>query len=276
MIVKDALRSATIHLADANIENAAGDARILLAFALNVDRTRLTLVMPDPMSADQSRRFDAAISARAKRQPVAQIVGGREFYGRRFKVTPDVLDPRPDTETLIDAALSHTFETVLDLGTGTGCILLTLLAERNGATGVGVDLSSEALRVATHNGVELGVDHRAAFYQSNWFDKIDGQFDLIVSNPPYISATEMEGLQQDVLRWEPHLALSSGGDGLDAYRVIAKSVRDYLNPDGKLVLEIGHEQAQSVSEIMIENELQVDSPIQDLNGKDRVLLVSIR
>lgn len=276
MIAKDALLSATIHLADANIENAAGDARILLAFALNIDRSRLTLVMPDPMSADQSQRFDAAIVARAKRQPVAQIVGGREFYGRRFMVTPDVLDPRPDTETLIDAALSHTFETVLDLGTGTGCILLTLLAERNGATGVGVDLSSEALKVAAHNSTALGVGDRTTFYQSNWFDKIGGQFDLIVSNPPYISAAEMEGLQQDVLGWEPHLALSPGGDGLDAYRIIAKSVRDFLNPNGKLVLEIGHEQAQSVTEIMMQNELQVDSPIQDLNGKDRVLLVSIR
>lgn len=269
------LAGAVRQLRAAGIDDPAVDASVLLAFALDVDRSRLTLVLPDEVTPDQAHAFERAIEARITRQPVSQITGQRAFYGRDFIVTQDVLDPRPDTELLVDLALTAPFETVLDLGTGSGCILLSLLAECPYAMGQGVDLSTAALAVARRNADRLGVQDRAEFYEGSWFAPIgEARFDLIVSNPPYITQDEMAALSPEVRDWEPHMALTPGGDGLGAYRIIAQAAPAYLADGGRLMLEIGHLQGQAVVELCVAAGFQTVTVHQDLAGKDRVVAAS--
>ncbi|MDA5094597.1 peptide chain release factor N(5)-glutamine methyltransferase [Aliiroseovarius sp. KMU-50] len=270
------LVQATRRLNDAGVEGAAGDARALLAHVLGVERGRLTLILPDPVSHEQQTAFDRVIEARVNRQPVAQIIGKRHFYGRDFIVTGDVLDPRPETEELVAAALQAPFERVLDLGTGSGCILLTLLAEQGGATGVGVDLSGDALSVARQNAGALGVSDRVNLCQGSWFDPVVGEFDLVVSNPPYIAADEMPGLSQDVLNWEPHLALTPGGDGLDPYREIADKASKFMMPGGRLLVEIGPTQGAQVAAMFSAAGLRDVNVRRDIDGRDRVVCANMR
>ncbi len=270
------LRAATARLKAAGVETPARDARRLMAHALEMSPDRLTVGLPDKLTPSVEKRFDAAIKAREARQPVSQIVGWREFYGRRFKVTPDVLDPRPDTETLIDWVLRYPFQNILDLGTGSGCILLTLLVERPDVRGVGIDVSEAAIDVALANAADLGVSKRAFFDTSDWLEDVSGRFDIITANPPYISAGEMTDLAPEVRDHEPHLALCPGGDGLDAYRAIAKRVARHLTPAGPLFVEIGATQAAAVTEIFRNADLEVAPPRQDLNGHDRVIMARLR
>ena len=267
----EALRAALPRLQAAGAEGAARDLRLLLAFAIGIAPDRLTLVLNDPLPEAAIARFEAAVAARAARQPVSQIVGGRLFWGRWFRVTPDVLDPRPETETLIAAALDGAFSRVLDLGTGSGAILITLLAERSGAVGTGVDLSRNALSVATGNAVSLSVADRTSFLQSDWLGAVSGSFDLVVANPPYISEAEMSGLSPEVRQWEPRLALTPGGDGLEAYRSILRDVRRVLAPSGRLLLEIGAGQGAAVAALCRTAGLQAVTVLQDMDGRDRVV-----
>jgi len=270
-----ALANAVQRLKSAKVPDAANDARILLAHALKIERSRLLLVLPDEITADAVKRFEDAILARCKRQPVSQITGTRAFYGRDFSVTADVLDPRPDTELLIEAALAQPFETVLDLGTGTGCILLTLLAQRPQARGVGSDISPAAIEVFKANRARHNLQDRAGFRQSNWFDALVGHYDLIVSNPPYISTTEMASLSPEVRNWEPETALTPGGDGLDAYRIIIAASRQYLTANGRLIVEIGHEQGTAVSAMFKAAGFKGINTLKDMNGRDRVVLAML-
>lgn len=268
-----ALAAAVTRLRDAGVESAATDARKLLAHALSVDLGRLTLHLPDALQPEALALFEGMIAARARFQPVAQIVGGRDFWGRRFAVTRDVLDPRPETETLIAAALEKPFVNVLDLGTGTGAILLTLLAERPQAHGVGVDLSPLALDVARGNAQTFGIE-RAAFHQSDWFADVSGQFDLIVSNPPYIGAGEIAALAPDVRDWEPMMALvprHDDGTGLAAYRHICGQAARYLRPSGWLVVEIGAGQGADVAQLFACAGFRNIAIRKDLDGRDRVV-----
>jgi release factor glutamine methyltransferase len=267
----DALRQGVLRLRECGIDTAPTDARLLLAQAMAIAPDRLTLHLADTLDDRHRQRFDAAIAARAAHQPVAQILGYRDFWGHRFKVTADTLDPRPDTETLVAAALEQPFFSVLDLGTGTGCILLSLLAERPAARGLGVDLSPKALAVAVENARALGLSARATFKQSDWLSAVTGRFDLIVSNPPYIAADEMPGLAPDVRDWEPHLALTPGGDGLDPYRILARSAPSRLMPGGWLRVEIGPTQAAAVSGLFLAAGLTDLSVRPDLDGRDRVV-----
>ncbi len=267
-----ALREAIAALTAAAIPDAPRDARLLLAHAMGIGSDRITLHLHDALTPDQTAAFAAAIAARLQRQPVSQIIGQRAFWGRMFRVTPDVLDPRPETETLIATALAVPFTRVLDLGTGSGAILLTLLAERPDASGVAVDLSPAALRVAQSNADRLGLASRAGFIASDWFSAVTGRFDLIVSNPPYIAADEMPGLSPEVLKWEPHLALTPGGDGLYAYRAIAAGAGDHLTPGGWLMVEIGPTQGQAVCGLFAQAGLLDIRCQQDLDGRDRVVL----
>lgn len=214
--------------------------------------------------------FDDAIDRRARRVPVAHIVGRRAFWKHAFEVTPDVLDPRPETETLVEAALAAPFGRVLDLGTGSGCILLSLLAERPAATGLGTDVSEAALAVAMRNARRVGVADRAAFRRADWLEGIAGPFDLIVSNPPYIAEAEMADLSPEVLR-EPRLALTPGGDGLDAYRAIARAAPARLVPGGRLLVEVGATQAAAVRGLFGAAELVETTTFRDLDGRERVV-----
>jgi release factor glutamine methyltransferase len=267
----EALRAALPRLQAAGVEGAARDLRLLLAFATGIPPDRLTPVLADPLPGAAAARFEAAVTARVARQPVSQIVGGRLFWGRWFRVTPDVLDPRPETETLIAAALDGEFSRVLDLGTGSGAILITLLAERAGATGTGVDLSPKALSVAAANAAALSVAGRATFLQSDWLSAVRGRFDLVVANPPYIAQADMPGLSPEVRLWEPRLALTPGGDGLDACRSILRDVRSVLVPSGRVLLEIGASQGDAVAALCQSAGLQAVTVLQDMDGRDRVV-----
>ena len=271
MTVNEALAAAIQALRAAEVPDAANDARILMAHAMGIERGRLTLVLPDDVSNDVMIRFSMAIDDRCARKPVSHIIGTREFYGRGFIVTPDVLDPRPETELLVKTALATPFETVLDLGTGSGCILLTLLAENKSATGQGSDASPAALSVAKQNAARFGLENRSGFLVSDWFEKIEGRFDLIISNPPYIAADEMPDLSPEVRNWEPLIALTPGGDGLDAYRAITTAAASYLSPGGRLMLEIGPTQAAAVTDMFRNTGFDGITTRRDMDGRDRVI-----
>ncbi|MDT8855651.1 peptide chain release factor N(5)-glutamine methyltransferase [Paracoccaceae bacterium Fryx2] len=272
MTLGEALRAATARLAAAGVPDPARDARHLLAHAARLPADRLTLHLSDTLTPDAADRLDAALAARAQRQPVSQIVGHRLFWGRRFGVTRDTLDPRPETEALIAAALAEPFARVLDLGTGTGAILLTLLAERPAARGVATDISAAALEVARGNAAGMGLADRADFLLSDWFACVTGRFDLVVANPPYIAAAEMADLSPEVRDWEPHLALTPGGDGLAAYRAIAAAAPAHLAPGGRLMVEIGPTQGAAVSALFATAGLTGIAVLPDLDRRDRLVL----
>jgi release factor glutamine methyltransferase len=268
-----ALADAVRQLAATGVPDAPRDARRLLAHAMRIDPARLTLHLPDPLQTEAAERFAVAVTARARRQPVSQITEERWFYGRKFRVTPEVLDPRPETETLVAAALEEPFTRVLDLGTGSGAILLTLLAERPDASGLGTDASPAALAVAAGNARALGQTARAEFRAGDWWQAVPpgAQFDLIVSNPPYIAEDEMPGLAPEVRDWEPRMALTPGGDGLDAYRAIASGAAAHLRPNGRLLVEIGPTQARAVQRLFSAAGLVDLRVLPDLDGRDRVV-----
>lgn len=270
MTAAEALRAAVPRLRDAGVDDPARDARVLLAHAMGLPPDRLTLHLPDALDPAQEAAFHAAIAARAARRPVAQITGERLFWGRAFRVTPDTLDPRPETERLVEEALSRPFVRMLDLGTGTGCILISCLLGMKMATGLGTDLSAPALKVAEANAARHGLT-RARFQQGDWFQGIPGRFDLIVSNPPYIAQGEMAGLAPEVRDWEPRGALTPGGDGLDAYRAIARGAPARLMPGGRLLLEIGPTQGAAVSALLAAQGLTAIRVLPDLDGRDRVV-----
>ncbi|WP_417807031.1 peptide chain release factor N(5)-glutamine methyltransferase [Thioclava sp.] len=271
MKAQEALVVATRQLTQAGIAGAAGDARRLLAHALGIAPDRLTLALQDLMPEGAQTRLDAAIAARAAHQPVAQITGKRLFWGAEFRVTRDTLDPRPETEILVQAALEQPFVSLLDLGTGTGCILISLLKSMPFARATGTDISAAALEVARENADVLGVSKRAGFVTSDWFASVNGRFDLIVSNPPYIAAAEMAALSPDVRNWEPPGALSPGGDGLDAYRAISRGADARLMAGGRILLEIGPTQGAAVHDLLAAQGFAKIAILRDLDGRDRVV-----
>ena len=275
MTANAALRAAIPRLRAGGVEDAALDARLLLAHALGIAQDRLTLHLAEAMTAPQGVAYEAAITARLARQPVAQIIGQRQFWGLTFRVTQDTLDPRPDTEALVAEALKAPFQTLLDLGTGTGCILLSCLHASPQAQGLGVDLSPEALAVAESNAQSLGLASRAQFQRSDWFSTVTGRYDLIVSNPPYIAADEMPTLAPEVRDWEPHLALTPGGDGLAPYRIIAREAPRHLTGQGRLLVEIGPTQGQAVSALFAAAGLHNIRILPDMDGRDRVVAATM-
>ncbi|MBQ2263383.1 MAG: peptide chain release factor N(5)-glutamine methyltransferase [Loktanella sp.] len=222
--------------------------------------------------AGDAVRFADMVAQRAARVPLSHLLGYRDFYNHRFVVTADVLDPRPDTESIVIAALEQPFAQVLDLGTGSGCILLSLLAEQPQARGLGVDISEAALAVAARNSAALGLDQRADLRLSDWFSKVTGQFDLIISNPPYIAADEMSGLQPEVRLHEPAGALTDHGDGLSCYRIIAAGAPAHLAKGGRLMVEIGPTQARAVSAMFSAAGFTDLAVINDLDGRNRGIL----
>ena len=275
MTANAALRAAIPRLRAGGVEDAALDARLLLAHALGIAQDRLTLHLPEGMTTPQAAAYEAAITARLARQPVAQIIGQRQFWGLTFRVTQDTLDPRPDTEALVAEALKAPFQTLLDLGTGTGCILLSCLHASPQAQGLGVDLSPAALAVAEGNAQSLGLASRARFQRSDWFSTVTGRYDLIVSNPPYIAADEMPTLAPEVRDWEPHLALTPGGDGLTPYRIIAREAPRHLTGQGRLLVEIGPTQGQAVSALFASAGLHNIRILPDMDGRDRVVAATM-
>jgi release factor glutamine methyltransferase len=260
-------------LAAAGITDAAGDARHLVAHALGIKRDRLLLLGPDLIPAEVEAPLAAMLARRIAHEPVTRIIGQRLFWGRAFTVTPDVLDPRPDTETLIEAALNQPQpRRLLDLGTGSGAIAVTLLAEWPNSTGVATDISAPALAVAGRNAQAHGVDDRLEMILSDWCDAVAGHFDLILSNPPYIAAHELPDLSPEVRLHDPAIALSPGVDGLAPYRIIAEQAPAYLAPHGRVMVEIGWQQGGDVMAIFQAAGWKDTCLIHDIEGRDRVVI----
>ncbi len=252
-------------------ERPMDEARILLADAVGVDRHRLPLLDVEDFSDAAMDRYVKALYRRMDGEPVSHIIRHRDFWEHRFEVTADVLDPRPETETLVAAGLEREFARVLDLGTGSGCILLSLLAARKEVRGLGTDLSEAALEVARRNGIKLKLDERAQFVVSDWFKAVEGRFDLIVSNPPYIAASEMAGLQPE-LSYEPRIALTDEGDGLSAYRAITAGAPGHLTSGGWLMVEVGAGRAEAVASLFAAAGLVNIATRPDMDGRPRVVL----
>ena len=273
MRIPDARRVACERLRTAGVPWPELDLDRLFAFATGRSPSAAMTDRTDRLDAGELLRLERAIERRVRREPVSHIVGYRDFWNHRFAVTPDVLDPRPESESVVAAAIELGPRRVLDLGTGSGCLLLSILGSCPGASGQGTDVSEKALKVARGNAELLGLEDQAAFSRSDWFAGVCGVYDLIVANPPYVSAEDYEKLEPEVRVWEPAKAITTGGDGLEVYRLLAADAAGYLAHEGKMLLELGAGQSNAVSGIFEKNGFTCLRVVQDLDGRDRVLIV---
>lgn len=276
MRYQEIYRQGTAVLQKAGIEEAALDARLLLEHICATDRTALYAHGDRELTQGEETAYLDKIEDRARRIPLQQILGETEFMGLTFVVNSDVLCPRPDTEILVEEALKHLHDgmRILDIGTGSGCILLSLLHYSNDCQGVGVDLSDKALQLAERNAVKLGIE-RAEFLKGSLLEEVVGEFEMIVSNPPYIRSGEIEGLMPEVKDHEPRMALDGGADGLHFYREITPKAREHLIGGGMLLYEIGYDQGTAVKNIMEENGFREVRIVRDFSGCDRVVCGSV-
>lgn len=244
-----ALAAGRERLAAAGVDSPVTEARLLFAHATGLDRTRQLTQMQRPLLAHELDAFEAALTRRANREPLAYIRGHREFYGLDFLVSEAVLIPRPETELIVDLACNSADapRTILDIATGSGCLLATLLHHFPQTRGTGTDISPAAIEIASVNLDRLGVANRAGLRRTSWAEGIEGTFDLIVSNPPYIPSATIDGLDPEVVRFEPALALDGGADGLDPYRAMTPALLRLLAPKGRVLLELGQGQADELA-----------------------------
>ena len=275
--VEAVLRAATARLAAAGIEAPHREARILLTHALGVDRTGFLRRRSGDLSAEACDRFLGLVARRAGREPAATILGSREFWSLDFTVSQDTLIPRPESELIIESALGLCADRrvgcILDLGTGTGCLLLAALTEFPAAWGLGVDLSPAAAAVARRNAQRLGLAGRASIIVGRWTEAISGRFDLVLCNPPYIPAADIAGLMPEVALHEPHLALDGGADGLDPYRAVFADLPARLRPGGLALFEFGLGQAPALCDLARSAGLTVQEVKADLSGHPRVMIM---
>jgi release factor glutamine methyltransferase len=278
------LRDARRRLTEAGIADAALDARLLVEHFSGTTRTD-TITNPEkPVDRQIVKAIDTALARRIAGEPVHRILGFRDFYGLRLSLSPETLEPRPDTETLVDAVLPFIRQTIarkgsctiLDLGTGTGAIALALLAAVPQATASGVDISDGALATATRNARDLGLAERFSARKSDWFEKVSGRYDAILSNPPYIPVSDIDALQKEVRDFDPRRALDGGRDGLDAYRIIADKAGSHLEEDGIVAVEIGSAQNTDVTGLFVLAGFDRIEAKQDLAGNDRALVFQAR
>ena len=263
-------------LKDAGIDQPSIDARLMLEVAANVTRTEIVTDPYRELTAEQEATLEDYLARRARREPVSHIIGRKGFWKILLQVNQHVLTPRPETEVIVDEVLKAFPEAMsfnmLDLGVGSGTILLAVLAERPAAKGLGIDASSEALAVARDNAASLDLNTRAAFMHGDWTAGLaDASFDLVVSNPPYIPTAVIETLEPEVRDHEPRLALDGGADGLDAYRLLAPEILRVLKPAGMFAVEIGYDQCKDVEALFREAGAQQVKTIKDLSTHDRVV-----
>jgi release factor glutamine methyltransferase len=279
--VDAARRALATQLKDSNIESPDLDARLLIGAALHLDHTGLAAQAARQITDDEAEAIAHLAQRRIAREPVARILGRKEFWGLDLRVSEATLVPRPDTETIVEAALDILRSNaradgairVADIGTGSGALLLALLSECRNATGVGTDISPAALEIAALNARDLDLAHRATFVRCDYATALTGPFDVIVSNPPYIRSADVRTLEQDVRDHDPHLALDGGADGLEAYRAILAQVVTLLAPGGVLIFEVGHDQSTQVSEMMRAAGLTLPGPPRaDLSGVERAVI----
>jgi release factor glutamine methyltransferase len=272
-----AIDSASRRLLAAGIEEGRREARLLLAHCLGVKHRDLLAGEREPLAPTEIARFDALLARRLNREPVSQILGEWEFWGLPILVTADTLTPRPDSETLVQAVLERIADRraplcLLDLGTGTGCLLLALLHELPHARGQGVDISDAALAVARRNAARLGLADRAGFAVGDWATGLADGYDIVVSNPPYIPAAEIPDLMPEVGRFEPCLALDGGSDGLAAYRALAPQLAARLAAGGFGALEAGLGQVPAIGAILARAGLETAGVKRDLAGRERCVV----
>jgi release factor glutamine methyltransferase len=279
MGLRERMAEFAARLAAAGIENARSEAWLLLTAATGAERAALLAGAVPTLSTAQAAALEAMMRRRETREPIAYILGAKEFWSLSLEVDPTVLIPRPETETVVEAALDQIGDRtaalrILDLGTGSGCLLLALLSELPSATGLGVDASPAALSMAKRNAERLGLAAQAAFRQGRWGEGLRERFDLIVSNPPYVTQAEWDRLQPEIRCFEPKAALVAGAEGLAAYRELAPDCARLLAPNGALVLEIGFGQADAVSAILAARGLEVFERRRDLAGIERCVVAS--
>ncbi len=261
-------------LSEAGVPDARREARLILAHALGLEP--VTILGYPERPVDDAGPYQDLIARRAAREPLSHLTGRREFWSLEFEVTPSTLDPRPDSETLVEAALAAIPDrqvaiSIVDFGAGTGCLLLALLSEYPSATGLGIDIDEDALAVARRNATRLGFSDRAAFVRGDWGESLAGPVDLIVANPPYIRAGDIANLQREVAEYEPRRALDGGPDGLAAYRRLGPDITGLLKPGGVAVLEFGLGQGLDVARLMSAESLIDQGFSADLAGHDRCL-----
>lgn len=273
--VKAYIDQAQERLASSGVENPELDVRLLLRHVLGWGDVKIFSNYNQLLSETEVTSLNTVIARRMAREPVSRIIGRRGFWNSEFKVSPHTLDPRPDSETLIELALktvSPPPQRILDLGTGSACLLLTLLEEWPAAEGVGLDISAAAIETAQENAAALQLADRADFRASDWAHyNPAAPFDLVISNPPYITDEEMAALAPEVAQYDPVLALSGGVDGLDAYRAIVPLLQKFLKPGGWVFFEIGHAQASSVKSLLAEAGFTMIQSSTDLGESDRVV-----
>lgn len=276
----EAIASARAVLAQSGIPpaDAAIDAEVLARHVLGWDRARLLAYGRDPAPPHFSEDFNALVQRRGRREPVAMILGRREFWGLDFEVTPDVLVPRPETELVVEEALafarSHTCRSAVDVGTGSGCIAVALAGELPGLRITAIDTSRAALAVAARNAASHGVAERISFVEGDVLDPVCVPVDLIVSNPPYVPEVDAATLAPDVLRFEPHMALFGGGDGFDVLRRLFNDAHARLAPGGRLIVEFGFGQATELRELAIDSGWDVIRVREDLQGIPRTAVLA--
>ncbi len=279
LTIEAALSAGRTALEGAGVETSALDARLLLEAAMDADTARIVAEPDQALDTRQEEQYRWFLERRQNREPISQILGRRAFWKDEFEVTADTLTPRPDSETLIELAVDHfrrgAPRRILDLGTGTGCLLLSALREFPDAAGVGVDLTPGACRAALRNARRLGLDSRTRIICGNWGTAIGGVFDLILCNPPYIAERERETLPPEVTEFEPHQALFAGVRGLDAYRALIPGLAAKLAPGGALIVEIGHGQGAGIGQILMESGFYVAARARDLANRERCLLATV-
>ena len=271
MKLKKVLANTANKLSESGIEGAARDARILTAYALQIPISELSLKINEQVSGEMTSKLEKLILRRTHREPISKILGRREFWGRTFSINENVLDPRGDTETLIEFVIEKPVKSVLELGTGSGAIAITLACEWKEVHVTAIDISEEALSMAKSNAEKFNVQNKIDFFKSDWFEAVKGSFDLIISNPPYIGLIEKDEISTEVIKYDPEIALFAGRDGLDAYKKIIPNLAKFLNPDGFVVLEIGAYQSNQVKNMMNAIGFIDTKIIKDLSGKDRLV-----
>lgn len=278
--IGQALAAARLRLREVGIPDAGLDARVLVGQALGLSASDL-IGHPERALTDAGRqRIEALLDRRLRREPVAYITGGREFWSLPLSVTPAALIPRPDSETLIEAVLDDVGDRsaplrIVDLGTGSGCLVLALLRELANATAVAVDRSAAALHLARMNALALGLANRLRFVASDWTSALAGPFDIVVTNPPYVATAEWPGLAPEIRLFEPQAALLGGDDGLSAYRRIVPDLPRILAPQGRAYLECGHDQGDRIAELLRGHGFAAITVQADLGGRARCISASL-
>jgi release factor glutamine methyltransferase len=284
--IKTAINNASLLLREAGVESNRLDANILLCHLLGKSREYIFMKASEILEAGIIDKFNELIKRRVNKEPIAYIIGKKEFWGLDFIVNRDTLIPRPDSETIVQAVLDKAKAIAInsgkylqlldiklaDIGTGSGCIIISVIKNLPSASGIAVDINVNALKIAKENSLANGVSKQIEFIESNWLDNIDNKFDIIVSNPPYISQADFVDLMEDVKNYEPKIALVSGSDGMDSYRYIASQAKEKLVNNGFVILEIGQGQSEQVSDIFIKQGFVIEDIRNDLSGIARCII----